>query len=747
MKKVFVVSFEVMLILLVFALVLIMSMGIYSLTVLSVPLDLTAVSDKKLSIDVYNSQGLELKENNTFNGTCVDYEYLPEYTKQAFLSIEDKQFYEHHGINLARMTKAFFNNLSSFSLKEGASTITQQLIKNTHLSNAKTFSRKLNEIKLAISLEKKMPKEEILENYLNIIYFGNNCYGIEDASQYYFSKPATTLDVAESATLAGIIKSPNRYSLTKHPELAVQRRNLVLSEMKRDGYLNNTDFSTERNKSLVVNLSSIRKNRLNSYSQSAIDEAVSILKMPEKQIALGEYKIYTFQDLDKQLKLDEIVNENEIDSDYAVIDIDAKTGGVLSYIGASDYKILEHKRQIGSIIKPILVYAPALNENILTPASQILDEPLTIEKYTPQNVSGTYAGYVSTRYALSKSLNIPAVKTASYVGLKKIENYATKMNLELDKADHSYSLALGGLTYGFNLKNLTGAYSVFTNNGNYIEPKFINYITDKDGNIVYKSAEIKTNVFRDDTAFLITDMLKTCAQSGTARKLADLPFQVAAKTGTVGTKNGNTDAYNMSFTTEDIVGVWFGNMDNKFISTVGGNQPTALAKNYYKKIYSEHKPKGFSIPSSVETVEIDTSELENNHTLVSANDYTPEKYKQKELFSRFNLPKENISPMILKPISLNGTVENNKAILKFNAVNSLEYKLYKNFKGKKTLLKTFEGESGQIEYTDSIISNQKIEYFVEISSPYAKDNRPATSNTLTLINANNSEVIKEKWYI
>lgn len=747
MKKVLVVSFEVMLILLVVALVLIMSIGIYSLTFLSVPLDLTAVTDNKLSIEVYNSQGLELKENNTFNGTCVDYQYLPQHTKQAFIAIEDKQFYEHKGINLARMTKAFFNNLSSFSLKEGASTITQQLIKNTHLSNAKTFSRKLNEIKLAINLEKKMTKDEILENYFNIIYFGNNCYGIEDASQYYFSKSATNLDIAESATLAGIIKSPNRYSLTKHPELAVQRRNVVLAEMERDGYLNKTEQISEKNKPLIVNLSSIRKNKLNSYSQSAIDEAVSVLKMPEKQIALGEYKIYTFQDLDKQLKLDSTLSESEIESDYAVIDIDAKTGGVLSYIGASDYKILEHKRQIGSIIKPILVYAPALNENILTPASQILDEPLTIDKYTPQNVSGSYAGYVSTRYALSKSLNIPAVKTASYVGLNKIENYASKMNLELDKEDHSYSLALGGLTYGFNLKDLSGAYSVFTNNGNYIKPKFINYITDKDGNIVYKNSDLQTNVFRDDTAYLTTDMLKSCAKSGTARKLADLPFEVGAKTGTVGTKNGNTDAYNMSLTTEDIVGVWFGNMDNKFITTVGGNQPTALAKNYYKKIYSQHKPKNFSIPSSVETVEIDTSELENNHTLVSANNYTPEKYRQKELFSRFNLPKENISPMTMKPISLSGTVENNKAILKFNAVNSLEYKLYKNFKGKKTLLKTFSGESGQIEYTDTIFSNQKVDYFIEISSPFAKENKSATSNTLTLINTNTSEIIKEKWYV
>ena len=722
--------------------ILFIGTGIYSITFLGVPLSINKITCSSLKIDVFSAQGLELQEFNSFNQTRADFEKIPTHVANAFVSIEDKKFYQHSGVNFPRMAKAFVNNVTSLSLKEGASTITQQLIKNTHLSSQKNLPRKFNEVRLAIQLEKKMQKDEILGHYLNAIYFGNNCWGIESASQYYFSKPVQHLTLSEGALLAGMIKSPNYYSPIKNPHRAVARRNLVISEMQKDGIISAKESIDAQNAPLGLNINSQRKNKLNSYSQSAIDEACEVLNLTQRQLAIGDYKVYTYQNLDKQLKLNALIEKSDIQSDFAVININAQNGGIEAFVGSSDYKILEHKRQIGSIAKPLFVYGPAVNENILSPASLILDEPLSIGNYTPKNVSGTYSGYVSTRHALSKSLNIPAVKTASYVGLEKISNYAQKLGLPLDEKDFTYSIALGGMTYGYNLKDLCGAYTVFTNGGKLAKPKFVKYITNSKGEVVYKNPEEIRSVFRSDTSFLITDMLKTCAKTGTARKLAELPYEVAAKTGTVGTNKGNTDAYNVSFTTEDIVGVWFGNMDNTLIKTAGGNQPTALARDYFKKIYATHAPKPFEMPASVESVKVNQFELENNHVLLRANDFTPEKDVKTELFSRFNLPKSMPMEYYLKPINLVGFVENGKAVLKFTATAAQNYMIFKTTQSGTSLLKTIQNQSGSVTFFDDMISNQKAQYFVVAKAPNGQE---TTSQTITLISTNDAP--KAKWYI
>ena len=390
-----------------------------------------------------------------------------------------------------------------------------------------------------------------------------------------------------------------------------------------------------------------------------------------------------------------------------------------------------------------MVYGPAVNENILSPASLILDEPLTIGSYSPQNVSGTYQGYVSARQALSKSLNIPAVKTASYVGLDKISSYADKLDLPLSSKDYTYSLALGGLTYGFSIKDTFGAYSALANGGQFSKPRFVKYITNAQGEIVYKNPETKQKVFREDSAYLVTDMLKTCAKSGTARKLGDLNFDVAAKTGTVGNVKGNLDAYSVAYTTKDIVGVWFGNMDNRYIKTAGGNQPTALAKEYLKKIYAQGPPTNFEMPSSVEKVAINQFELDTNHKLVRANELTPPLDTSYEVFSRFNLPKTVDYSYFISTPKLVGYVENQTAVLKFSAKKDYCYKLYKKANGQTTLLKTISSQSGNQEVFDNLVSKQKTEYFLQEEN--LVNHTTQKSNIVTLIN--NQTTPKPKWYI
>ncbi len=206
-----------------------------------IELNADAILSSALSINIYDSENNEIEEDNTFNTNYITLDKIPNNTKEAFLSVEDKEFYSHHGLNKKRIIKAIYNNLKSMSLKEGASTISQQLIKNTHLSNEKTFERKIKEMVLTKKLEKNFDKDKILECYLNIIYFGNNCYGIESASNYYFNKSAENLDLSESCLLAGMIKSPNKYSPILHPENAIKRRNLVLKEMEKDGKITPND--------------------------------------------------------------------------------------------------------------------------------------------------------------------------------------------------------------------------------------------------------------------------------------------------------------------------------------------------------------------------------------------------------------------------------------------------------------------------------------------------------------------------
>lgn len=753
MKKIVNLSFKILICLVIILILSFIGICIYSLTFMRIPFNKEAITDNNLSIQVLNQQNLLINEPNTFNGTKINLEHIPTHTKQAFISIEDKAFYNHNGISVKRIGKAFFNNLKKLKLMEGASTISQQLIKNTHLTNEKTLSRKLNEISLALDLERNFTKDEILENYLNIIYFGSNCYGLENASEYYFSKSAKDLSISESAMLAGLIKSPNFYSPVKQYERCLIRRNVVLKEMKTDGYIPEDVYKLEKAKDLEIKINKTRKNKLNSYSQGAIDEAMQILKMPEKQIAIGGYKIYTYQNLDNQISIEKTIkeyNESLSENDFAYIDINPLNGGILGYIGKSDYKILEHKRQPGSTIKPILVYAPAVNEDIISPATLIFDEPISINGYEPKNIGDKYYGYISAREALSKSLNVSTVKIASYLGLDKIKNYANLLDIDLDTQDNNYALTLGGMTYGINLKKLVGGYISLANKGKHISPKFVHYITTKEGKIVYKNDEKAKNIFREDSSFLTTDMLKTCAMEGTARKLNVLPFDVSSKTGTVGTKKGNTDAYNISYTTQNVVGVWVGNMDNNLIDTAGGNLPTLLVRDYFEKIYSKKLPKSFEKPNSVEEINLDLNEYENNHNISIANSLTPEIYIKKELFSRFNPPKNIVSSEFnTLPANLTGCIKNNRAILVFDASNYLQYEVYKQKGEKSELIKSISGTKGEIIINDDINEREKINYYVitKLKNSNGIIINEEKSNTLTLYNKQNTVNKKEKWYI
>ncbi len=704
-----------------------------------IEIDSAKLSAPFTTIEVYDRDNKPIKEENTVNESYAEISTISEDTKNAFISIEDKEFYKHNGVNYKRIVKAMLSNLKAMKFKEGASTITQQLIKNSHLTSAKTFERKITEIALSTKLEKQFSKDEILEQYLNIIYFGNNCYGIEEASEYYFSKPAKELKLEESALLAGMIKSPSKYCPIKHPDNALKRRNLVLSEMEKDGAISADEAVRAKSQPIKLEINTEHKNKLNSYSQASIDEAEEILHLPAQQIALQGYKIYTYQNEKLQNDLNDAIDSVNIESNFAGIVVDNLSHGVVAFRGDGNYKILDCPRQPGSCIKPVLVYGPALNEDIIYPCTQILDEKTDISGFSPKNVGGVYHGYVSARESLAKSINIPAVKILSYVGIDKAKQYAEEVGINFDEKDEGYCLALGGMTYGVNVLQLAGAYSTFANAGMYSAPKFISFITDKNGKIVYINKPQEKQVFRQDSSYLLTDMLKTCTESGTGKKLAELGMPLASKTGTVG-KSGtkqNLDAWNVSYSPNLTCAVWLGNLDNSPIDYTGGNQPTQIVKNFYSK---NKESSDFEKPDMIVEKKIDTTELEENHRVVLANDYMPERYTKAEMFSIFNLPKSYSDKFaVAKCPNVTSKVENNEAIMTFVANEYMTYEIYDNSK----LVKTLSGQNGKQSVAVPLTKEKQT--FV-IKSYYTLSPEIEDEKEITFVKKD-KPVNNKKWYL
>lgn len=482
-------------------------------------------------------------------------------------------------------------------------------------------------------------------------------------------------------------------------------------------------------------------------------EAEEILKMPAKQIAIGKYKIHTFFSKEKQDALKAAIDAEELGFDQAGISINNLTHGIEAFYGKSAYNVLKTKRQPGSTIKPLLVYAPALNENIVSPATKILDEEININGYKPQNFEKTFRGHLSTREALSLSSNIPAVKILSYVGIPKAKRYATRLGIEFDENDNGYALALGGMTYGTDLKTLAAAYTTFANNGKFYGAKFIKRIEDENGKTIYEAKFVPDEVFREDSNYLMVSMMETSAKKGTSKRLASLPFQIAGKSGTVGVGATNSDAFSVALTTKDTVATWVGDLTGNNIGYLtGGKAPTDMIKNYFKAIYKTETPKDFRVPSSITEVEIDALEYEKNNIVQTANDFTPSRYKLTEVFSRFNLPKEKSTNFLkVEPATLNGKIENGNYVFEFDAQSHITYELYRIENGENKLVKTFGGQNGKVTYTLPQ-SNKESKFFLISKIKNFSTNEEVSSDNSNVVHflgkeAKTTQISQKRWYI
>lgn len=512
------------------------------------------------------------------NRVRIPISQIPDNLRNAILAIEDERFFDHHGIDFRSLFRAIVVDIKEGGRAQGGSTITQQLAKNAFLTHEKTFTRKILEALLAIQLERKYTKIEILELYLNEIYFGHAAYGVEVAAQTYFDKHAWELNLEECALLAAVPKGAAYYSPFLNRDSALERRNLVLSKMEQLGYISEEELRTAKVQPIVVLPSPKIKTRKASYF---IDQVVSQLlaRYGSKLTYRGGLKVYTTLDL----RLQEIAEEtflsylpewetNEegvMQPQGAMLVMDPNTGYVRAMVGGRGTdkynRAVQAVRQPGSLFKPF-VYAAAL-ERGYTLASTIHDSPVQYRNadgsvYSPSNYDGIFRGPVTLRTALQESINVAAVKLLDSVGIRHVWNLVQSMGITtLDrKDDYNLALALGGLSRGVTLLEMCSAYSVFANQGIKVEPILIEKVLDKDG-IVLENNKPRRSVLSelsDETVFLVNSALQGVIKSstGTGRRanIPDLP-----QGGKTGTSDNNTNAWFIGFTPNLVAGVYLGN--------------------------------------------------------------------------------------------------------------------------------------------------------------------------------------------
>jgi len=565
---------------------------------------------------------------NTFkeeNREYVLYDDIPARVIEGLVAIEDTQFFEHFGINPDAISRAFIKNIRAGHLVEGASTLTQQLIKLAVLTREKKLMRKVKEALLSIRLETILTKEEILERYLNHVFFGHGYYGIKTAAKGYFKKELYELSLKEIAILVGLPRSPSFYDPTKNLQVSLSRANQVVTRMYNLGWINKEQFEESVNEVPKVYNQTLTQN----IAPWAVDYAINQLINDFPDILYGGYKVYLTIDLqtqeiaqealqktyDEVMKKDSNIKEEieNLDDDFtpefngAMISLESKTGKILAMVGGVDYsksvfnRAFQAKRQLGSAIKPFL-YQTALNEGY-NPASQLFDISRVytysvdgVHKiWQPKNISGNFKGIVTFRDSLVQSRNLSTLNLVNDVGLDIITNDLQRYGFS--DVVENLSVSLGSLST--TLVEVSQAYTIFSNNGMQVQPYIVEQIVNKDGKSVIFEP-IQTQINSPEQSYLITSILKDVVIKGTGRRAAVPGIELAGKTGTT---NDNMDSWFCGYSASIQTVVWFGNDNNKPMKRHDtGSTIAAPTFSYFFKKYIElypETPRIFGTPNNV----------------------------------------------------------------------------------------------------------------------------------------------------
>ena len=532
------------------------------------------------------------------NRVSINIEDVPEHVRNAFIAAEDVRFYKHHGVDPVRILGAMAANIKSGTLSQGASTITQQLIKNTHLTAEKTWSRKIEEAILALKVERAYTKDQILEMYLNYVYFGNGAYGIQTAARAYFDKDVEELTLTEAAALAATLKAPSNYAPHIQPENNRRRRTQVLEIMQEEGFITAHETERAKREELVLTPGGQDTRARGWYLDAVLAQAEDMLGVTGDELTELGLRIYTGMDSRIQAICDEVFADESLfpaDSadgthcQSALVLMDSRTGDVLAMEGGRRYEVrrgfnraTDALRQPGSVLKPLAVYAPALERRIATPATVILDQETDFAGYSPRNYGGKYYGAVTLRTAVAKSLNVPAAALLYQMGGQAGHESLQRFHMEPDATDTGLSLAVGSMKRGVTPLRLCAAYASLSSGGIYREPVLIRRIEDRDGKALYEAPREEEAVLEPAVAFVLNNMLQSVTNWGTGKALAELGVPIAGKTGTVDYDGGgNRDAWSAAFTPQLAAVCWMGfdQTDAQHAlpaSVTGGKQPTQL---------------------------------------------------------------------------------------------------------------------------------------------------------------------------
>ena len=657
--------------------------------------------------------------------TWVSVSELQPSTVYAFISAEDARFFEHEGVDVIRIAGAIVADIKAGSYVQGASTISQQLIKLSHLTSEKTISRKAEEAALAYEMERQYSKEDILEMYLNYVYFGGGYYGIEAAAEGYFGVHASDLTLDQSAMLAGILKSPSGYAPHINYAASINRRNNILRLMRDYGYITDDEKKQASARRPTI-LHDKREEYSGYYTDAVTKSAAALMGITVDELIRGGYSIYSAMDSDIQHYCEEMFKNGELfpaeDSEAAIVVLEPSTGMVVAMVGGRSYtggisfnRATDIRRQPGSVIKPVIAYAPAFEYLNYTAADMILDEETTFADYTPSNYGNKYYGWVTVREAVTKSLNVPAVKTLSEVGVERAKDFAKRCGIEFDDKDDSLALALGGFTYGVSPLQIAGAYSCFASGGIYNTPTLIKKITDRNGLTVYEYRQDSRRVMSEANAYILTSMLKSVVTEGTGHRLNTLDIPIAGKTGTVGLANGNRDAWMAGYTPEYTAVVWQGYDSDRLgllpSSATGGTYPALMLYELFNHIYPDGRSGDFEKPESVKQYSIDAKTLKKQHKAVLANAMTPQSSRVTEYFTEETAP-EDVSGYWAVPGSAQNLLavrEEGGVMVSFDCPDDFGmYTLWRSEAGKaEKPLMTWNGREGHIEYIDAAVKPGK----------------------------------------
>ena len=537
---------------------------------------------------------------------------------QATISVEDRKFYSHFGFDLKGVARAILVNIKEMNMSQGASTITQQLARNLYLSHEKTWSRKIKEAIYTAQLEMKYTKDEILQMYLNEIYYGHGAYGIESAAQMYFGKSAADLNLAESAMLAGIPKGPTYYSPYNNMKKAKDRQKVVLNSMVTTGSITQEEADEAYNEMLDIKPKSQPKtNEKASYFRDYIrNVVVKDLGIDSAKLEHGGLNIYTTLDMQMQEAAEEAIAngmDKESDLEVGLVSIDPRNGYVKAMVGGTDYNssqynhALADNRQPASSFKPIM-YLAAISSKQMTAISQFDSKPTVFKydndrkTYEPKNFGDKYLGPIDMRKAIAVSDNIYAVSTLMQIGTDPIIEMAKKLGIT-SSLDPVPSLALG--TSPVSPFEMASAYSVLANEGLRNAPIAVLKITDAADRIVYKVPEqTPEQVVDTASAYVVTSLLESVFDTGgTAHRVADkIKRPVAGKTGTT-----SSDAWLVGYTPELSTAVWVGYDNNQEITTSESRRAAPIFAEYMEKALENVPPKIFPVPEEVVSVYIDPS--------------------------------------------------------------------------------------------------------------------------------------------